>query len=186
MDKEKFWALIDKARGSVSSWEDMAAPLTDELAQLDKKDILRWYQILSLYQKLSYKNKLWAAAYVINGGCSDDGFDYFRGWLTAQGKEVFLNALKNPDSLANTDICEDDVTFEYILYAAYHAYCKKTNVEDSDEFYNELDKYPLPKEEENAIKSEIQYASDIDANWDEDDSKMMYKLLPKLCDIYEW
>jgi hypothetical protein len=28
----------------------------------------------------SYRNDLWAAGYLINGGCSDDGFDYFRGW----------------------------------------------------------------------------------------------------------
>jgi hypothetical protein len=48
----------------------------------------------------SYLAKLWAAAYLINGGCSDDGFDYFRGWLLAQGKTVFFAAIANPDSLA--------------------------------------------------------------------------------------
>jgi len=25
------------------------------------------------------------AAYIINGGCSDDGFEYFRRWLVLQG-----------------------------------------------------------------------------------------------------
>jgi hypothetical protein len=29
---------------------------------------------------------MWVAAYLMNGGCSDDGFDYFRGWLIAQGR----------------------------------------------------------------------------------------------------
>jgi hypothetical protein len=29
----------------------------------------------------------WGAAYLANGGCSDDGFDYFRGWLIGQGRK---------------------------------------------------------------------------------------------------
>jgi hypothetical protein len=32
---------------------------------------------------------LWGPAYIMNGGCSDDGFDYFLGWLVGQGREVF-------------------------------------------------------------------------------------------------
>ena len=36
---------------------------------------------------------LWDAAYLINGGCSDDGFDYFRGWLVDQGRETFERCL---------------------------------------------------------------------------------------------
>jgi hypothetical protein len=49
----------------------------------------------------SYRSSLWAAAYVINGGCSDDGFDYFRGWLMLQGREAFGQAVADPDSLAD-------------------------------------------------------------------------------------
>ena len=32
-----------------------------------------------LYEKIdaAYRWSLWGAAYVINGGCSDDGFEYF-------------------------------------------------------------------------------------------------------------
>lgn len=35
----------------------------------------------------TYDWDLWGAAYLINGGASDDGFDYFRGWLLSQGSE---------------------------------------------------------------------------------------------------
>ena len=38
---------------------------------------------------------------MINGGCSDDGFDYFRGWLLVQGREVFERAVADPDGLAD-------------------------------------------------------------------------------------
>ena len=44
-------------------------------------------------------------AFIVNGGASDDGFDYFRGWLIAQGREVFEGTLAKPDSLA--DVIDD-------------------------------------------------------------------------------
>ena len=43
---------------------------------------------------------LWGAAYLINGGCSDDGFEHFRGWLMPQGRATFAQAVREPDSLA--------------------------------------------------------------------------------------
>ena len=49
----------------------------------------------------SYRSSLWAAVYVINGGCSHDGFDYFRGWLMLQGRETFGQAVADPGSLAD-------------------------------------------------------------------------------------
>lgn len=33
--------------------------------------------------------------------CSDDGFDYFRGWLIVQGREVFERIVADPDALAD-------------------------------------------------------------------------------------
>ena len=48
----------------------------------------------------SYREDLWGAAYLINGGASDDGFEYFRGWLMTQGRAVFARAVADPDSLA--------------------------------------------------------------------------------------
>jgi Protein of unknown function (DUF4240) len=38
----------------------------------------------------SYRDPLWAAAYLVNGGCSDDGFEYFRGWLIMHGGQRHL------------------------------------------------------------------------------------------------
>lgn len=55
------------------------------------------------------------AAYVINGGCSDDGFIDFRSWLIAQGKAVYDAALADPESLAG-HITEGFAAFEEIAY----------------------------------------------------------------------
>ena len=49
----------------------------------------------------NYRTPLWAAAYAVNGGCSDNGFDYFRGWLIVQGREVFEHVVVDPDALAD-------------------------------------------------------------------------------------
>jgi Protein of unknown function (DUF4240) len=52
----------------------------------------------------SYDWGLWGAAYVIDGGCSDDGFDYFRAYLISRGRAVFEAAMADPDSLADADL----------------------------------------------------------------------------------
>lgn len=41
---------------------------------------------------------------VINGGCSNDGFDYFRGWLIVQDREVFEHVVADPDALADLPV----------------------------------------------------------------------------------
>jgi len=70
----------------------------------------------------AYDHDLWGAAYLLNGGCSDDGFDYFRGWLIGQGQEVYENALRDPQSLRNvTGPCVSCENFLYIAMDAYEA-----------------------------------------------------------------
>ena len=185
MNHTQFWQIIDKAREKGDGWEEMFEPLVKLLQKLDMADIMLWHQIFTEYQRLSYKEKLWAAAYIINGGCSDDGFDYFRGWLTAQGKEVFMKALADPDSLADEEACEEDVAFEDILGAAPDAYFEKLKMKerDYDKFDAELDKYPLPDEIKTAMAAEIRYADDIDVKWNEGG---LPRLLPKLCEVFGW
>ena len=182
MNKQQFWSIIDDAKKQASDWEGMIEPLVNSLASLDVSDIMLWQQIFSEYQRLSYKNKLWAAAYVINGGCSDDGFDYFRAWLTAQGKDIYISALYDPETLAEID--SRDSFFEEMLGVAYDAYFKKIGIDsDYDRFDEELKKHLLSDIEKSEIASEVKYAEDMDANWNEDNLK---ELLPKLCEVFEW
>ncbi|MEV6675818.1 DUF4240 domain-containing protein [Streptomyces erythrochromogenes] len=97
MDKQTFWQLIETARED----EDVVARRAAELlAARPQEEIAAAQQVLWDLLAESYRSPLWAAAYMINGGCSDDGFDYFRGWLLTQGRAVFDAALADPDSLA--------------------------------------------------------------------------------------
>lgn len=169
MDSDRFWKMIDEARSGASDLEEMRCLLTANLTALQPEQIVRWLNIFRAYQDLSYKNKLWAAACVMNGGCSDDGFDYFRGWLTAQGKDVFMAALADPDSLASLDIEMDEAEDEEMLYVGIAAYCASTSTKEPD--YDVLDTqcalYALSDSDIAELAQGIPYAADIDATWEE-------------------
>jgi hypothetical protein len=186
MTLTEFWGILDKAREDAGGWEEMLDPLVAKLASLKESEIFLWENIFQEYQSLSCKRKLWAAAFVINGGCSDDGFDYFRGWLTAQGRDVFLDALSDPDSLSDLDCGEGDAEYEDILGAALKAYFKKKGDAnpDFDKFYGALEASPFPDALKRAMAGEISYADDIDIEWDEDGDALA-ALLPRLAEIYE-
>lgn len=70
----------------------------------------------------AYSWRLWGAAYVINGGCSDDCFDYFRGWLVMQGSAVFKAAIRDPDSLADYPYLEQPFELEEAVSVTTDAY----------------------------------------------------------------
>ena len=57
--------------------------------------------------------------------CSDDGFIDFRAWLIAQGKEVYLSALKDPDTLADIEPY-GNCCFESLSYVGDDTYRQLT------------------------------------------------------------
>ncbi len=105
MDNDAYWALVERARAEQP--DDVAAALVDLLAALPADEIAAADTAYRRVVAPGHTWALWGAAYLINGGCSDDGFDYFRGWLVARGREVFHRALADPDSLADV-VDEDD------------------------------------------------------------------------------
>jgi len=205
LGKERFWQMIDAARETAGGrWQDMYEPLLESVSQLEEPDIIRFKQIQNEYQGLSYKDKLWAVATLMNGGCSDDGFEDFRGWLIAQGKEVYMNALADPDSLAGvetvksfgSETASSDFTppsgykhaanFESFLYIVSYAYEKKFG-RDAD-LYAVLAQSSLSDQEKADISGEIRYAADIDTrswrgsgSWD----GMMEKMRPLLPNLHK-
>jgi hypothetical protein len=206
LDKEQFWQMIDTARETAGGWQSMYEPLLESLAQLEEPDIIRFKQIFDEYQTLAYKDKLWGAATLINGGCSDDGFIDFRGWLTSQGKEAFMNALADPDSLAGLEAIkalgvenhtleftppngyQNKANFEAFVYIASYAYERKLG-SDAD-IYSVLNKSLLSNQEKADIAGEIKYAADIDSRtWRGGDSWMEFMdnvsvMLPNLHKVF--
>lgn len=125
MDLDGFWSLIDQARAAAGGPSEHAAELEHLLREKSPSDIEEFARIQGELMRDSYRWDLWGAAYVINQGCSDDGFDYFRGWLLLQGRDVWDAALRDPETLAEIPMA-GEVQCEDTLYAASKAYEEKT------------------------------------------------------------
>ena len=136
MRTDDFWAVIDRATAErPASPGDVAKRAAAELAACDPAEIVAWDRHLGKVMAASGKEDLWAAAYLINGGCSEDGFDNFRGWLIAHGRDAVARAVREPDSLAEMSVikiaADSGAVFEAeeVLTIAAEAYEQATGDE---------------------------------------------------------
>jgi hypothetical protein len=85
-DEKWFWDIIDQSRGTRKkiNHKRQIKNLSKILSLLTPDEILQFDNTFHLLLKQSYTWDLWGAAFIINGGCSDDTFDYFRSWLIGQ------------------------------------------------------------------------------------------------------
>ncbi|GHG36528.1 hypothetical protein GCM10018791_62600 [Streptomyces zaomyceticus] len=176
MNRQDFWQLIEAARNQASHPDDSSAVAREATLLLSSRPV---EEIVAADQALwdlmvdSYTNPLWAAAYIANGGCSDDGFDYFRGWLIAQGRDVFEHAVADPDALAALPVVQAsaaggvDLEGEDMLVITWDAHVLATG-----------DQLP-------ANPPTIRYP-ELDPTWNFgfDDHEEMARRLPRLAALY--
>lgn len=125
MDEDTFWELIARTRSeSNGDYERQQSALGALLEKLEATEIEKFDNRFGQYHQEVYTWELWAAAYIMNGGCSDDCFSDFRGWLIAQGKKVFFDAIKDPETLAQLEYDQEEVDWEGFTYIAGEAYQK--------------------------------------------------------------
>ncbi|MEV4757964.1 DUF4240 domain-containing protein [Micromonospora sp. NPDC049559] len=173
MRTDAFWALIDEARtGAGGDTEAIATRAAALLARRDVTEIAGWQRHLRRVLAASYRVDLWGAAYLINGGASDDGFEYFRGWLIGQGREVFARAVAEPDTLAELPPIRqaaatgEEFESERMLGIAADAYRQATAAE--------LPPDPDP----------VPYPEISDDFWDFDDEEEARRHLPRLAALF--
>ncbi|MBZ0280607.1 MAG: DUF4240 domain-containing protein [Anaerolineae bacterium] len=130
MDEASFWQLIDwtRAASGDDSYQHIEL-LVEELAKLSESDILDFDTIFDRHKDRAYNRNLWAACQVIGDG-GDDSFSDFRGWLIAQGKDVYERALADPDSLADAVDPDTDTQPESFTYVSMKAFERRTGNED--------------------------------------------------------
>lgn len=176
MDRDLFWSLVDRARHAAADPADadeVAARTSALLTDLQPQEILQAEQVLWDLMAASYLAPLWAAAYQINGGCSDDGFDYFRGWLIAQGRSTYEQVINDPDSLAGLPAVQQaatkgwDLDGEPILTIVWNAYQAVTGSRPPEGTFT------------------IRYP-DLDSEWDFDfgDHERVAAKLPRIAALY--
>jgi len=118
MDDLKFWALVQRAHAdSGGDMDQKCEAITEALSQLSAEEALAFSRLFDAARDRAYTWPLWGAAYIINGGCSDDSFSDFRSALISRGHEAFEKALADPDSLADEDYDEDAWFYESYHYA---------------------------------------------------------------------
>jgi Protein of unknown function (DUF4240) len=172
VDNQGLWELIGAARGQVrdpTGAEAVAERAATLLSARPLGEIVSADEVLWGLMADSYRHPLWAAAYLVNGGCSDDGFEYFRGWLIMQGREVYERIVADPGALAGLAAIRAKapsgrpVQCEDTLYIASRAYRAATGGE-------------LP-----GVRSGPNYPG-LDPEWDFDfdDRAEMARRLPRL------
>ena len=100
MPLERFWPLLEKSArkgGGDDSWQ--ARELFMVMRYWPLSDTIAFERAFQLQDQRCDTSSMWAAAYIIRNGCSDDAFLDFRSWLVSLGRAGLTRALRDPDSL---------------------------------------------------------------------------------------
>ncbi|MFI6875477.1 DUF4240 domain-containing protein [Streptomyces sp. NPDC050400] len=179
MDIDAFWNVIEAARATAASTtEPLDKALVSQLAERPCQEILEYAERFDEVHDALYRWDVWAAAYLIGGGCSDDSFMDFRAGVIALGRRWYDRVAASPDSLAEhpevvaTAGVHDEVLFyEDVNYAASRAFEQVTG--DADAFCEAWRGFHRA-EPENA------HAVDMGEDFDFDDDSEMSRRLPRL------
>jgi hypothetical protein len=90
--------------------------LEAELRRLRLDEVQTFHRYFDECVDRAYTWELWAAAYIIGGGCSDDKFSDFRATLISMGRRTFERALADPESLADIDYDAETARYEGYQY----------------------------------------------------------------------
>lgn len=173
INQDTFWTLIGQAK---ECRPDMACEwLARRLMSMGPEQAKKFDDIANAYKALAYQFGLWGAASIMCGGCTDDGFIDFRGWLVGQGRDVYMAALKDPDSLASMVDCQDFL-FDGLARMGDLAYERLTGQLACQDF--DPGQYQALEAE---LKRGIEYGEGINYPYDQAD---LPAYVPKLCAKY--
>lgn len=169
LDEDLYWSIIDQSLRNSHNQDEQATFLVKAIGQLTPKQIIGFRLRTDKLLYDTYTADMWCAAYIMNQGCSDDSFEYFRNWVISRGKSVYYAAKENPDNLiSEVDEEAEMYDFEDFWYVALDAFHQKTG----KDLYDFID-------DENFKTKEGQYP-EIQFTWEEEDPESMRKICPKL------
>lgn len=186
MNEQIFWSLLKKTQQqSKGSPEEQQELIRNELLMIKPEEVKQYDEFFSRYKNKAYTWDLWGAAFIIFGGCSDDSFSDFRGWLVAQGKDIYMNAIINPESLAELPEIDRELEFEmegfsYLADEVYEELVSEDESSDLDVGDNDLDLESLVSDfmDENSGQVEP-----IGTQWQEEELPAKF---PRLWKIYDY
>lgn len=162
MELKKFWEIVGAVKNAAGTdLESRPRILEQKLSAFPTPEIQAFQRTYESLLLNANRWSLWGAAYLMNGGCSDDGFKYFRDWLISEGQDIYESAIADPDSLVSF-AKRDFFELELYGYSALHAFAN-TGAGELERDFN------------------LEIANPMGAEWREDD---LPKLFPKLAAKY--
>jgi len=171
IDEEKFWKIVASSLENSNNEYEQEKQLINEIGKLSLKEMIGFRLRTDKLLFDTYNSEMWCAGYIMNGGCSDDGFEYFRNWVISQGKETYYSAKENPDNLIKEVSAERyEYEFESFWYVALEAFKIKTG----KDLYDYIDYEEFKTREGNYNQFEF--------TWQEDNPESMKAICPQLFD----
>ncbi len=90
MNESVFWNIVDTARSNSADCGEFNTALTIILNKLPHSQVKMFKNIVDAKIVELYRWDIWGIACIVNGGCSDDGFEYFRRWVITQ-ERIFIH-----------------------------------------------------------------------------------------------
>lgn len=136
MDKAEFWKIIEYsiAKSNDNKLEQEKI-IIERLSMYNPEQIIEFEIIFRQLIIQADDFKIMAAQKIIEDYVSDDSYLYFRCWLIGKGEKIYMEALKNPDSLSSNINQDEESYFENLLYVATNAYKIKTGKKEEDESF---------------------------------------------------
>lgn len=170
LDESIFWKIIERSLTNSHNEEEQITILVTELEKLTPKEIIGFRLRTDKFLYETYTSEMWCAGYIMNGGCSDDSFEYFRNWVISRGKDVYYSAKENPDNLISEYVeGKDYYDFEEFWYVALTAFTNKTGKELYDYIADDF------------TTDEANYRA-FEFTWDEEKPETMRAICPRLFD----
>src|SRR5215208_2951351 len=99
LEENLYWQIVSDSLKNSEGQDGQQEYLVTRLQELTPVEIIGFRLRTDKLLYDTYNSEMWCAGYIMNGGCSDDGFEYFRNWVISRGKDVYYKAKENHDSL---------------------------------------------------------------------------------------
>ncbi|MEM0947908.1 MAG: DUF4240 domain-containing protein [Pseudomonadota bacterium] len=101
MSDALFWDIVANAQSGADS--ETVLNIEDQMVTYTPKAIRDAAKIALSRLSDAYRNDIWALAYLLQDGCSDDAFEDFRNWMILQGRTMFDGIVAAPDQFDPAD-----------------------------------------------------------------------------------
>ncbi|WP_043656402.1 DUF4240 domain-containing protein [Cellulosimicrobium cellulans] len=189
MDRETFWGIVETARERAGAGADdrgaeddpLPGAFTDLLVErLTADEMLAFVDVAGAVANDAYAWPVWGAAYLVEGGCSDDGFRDFRDGLVLAGRAVLERTLADPDTLADHPVVAAMADggspwfgFESLDSLVGDAWSRASG-EDDEAYY-------AARERTSSVRARSEPAGE---QWDFDDDEENARRLPRLTALF--